>query len=306
MLSEEERYRRTIEVWQGARAEIEKFMPATLEKNGSVEDMLKSGARGSYAQILQMGGMTGLIINTAGRTIDFPIIPSSKEGLSQVEYFITTHGSRKGLADTALQTAKAGYLTRRIVDVAQDAIITEEDCGDKEGKAIHKENLVGFDIPLSRNLKGRVLVKDLAVADGTVIYKKGHLMSKIEAKDAEAKGVTEAMVRSPLSCKTSHGICRKCYGLDIGRNELVEIGEAVGIIAAQAIGEPGTQLTMRTFHSGGIASAGGDITMGLPRVEEILKNESQKVRVISHTNGVVPVLRDEKVYHQGASFRRRR
>ncbi|MEK7148673.1 MAG: DNA-directed RNA polymerase subunit beta' [Patescibacteria group bacterium] len=296
LLSEEERYRRTIEVWQGARAEIEKFMPSTLEKNGSVEDMLKSGARGSYAQILQMGGMTGLIINTAGRTIDFPIIPSSKEGLSPVEYFITTHGSRKGLADTALQTAKAGYLTRRIVDVAQDAIITEEDCGDKEGKIIRKENLVGFDIPLSRNLRGRVLIRDLALESGTVLFKKGHLMSKLDAKNAEAKGVIEAMVRSPLSCKTSHGICRKCYGLDIGRNELVEIGEAVGIIAAQAIGEPGTQLTMRTFHSGGIASAGGDITMGLPRVEEIFeKREPKSLAIISHTNGVVTeVLRDEK------------
>jgi len=296
LLSEDERYRRTIECWQGARGEIEKFMPATLDKNGSVEDMLKSGARGSIAQILQMGGMMGLIINTAGRTIDFPIIPSSKEGLSPVEYFITTHGSRKGLADTALQTAKAGYLTRRIVDVAQDAIITEEDCGDKEGKTIRKENLVGFDILLSRNLKGRVLAKDIALADGTVIYKKGHLMSKADVKDSEARGITEAIVRSPLSCKTSHGICRMCYGLDIGRNELVEIGEAVGIIAAQAIGEPGTQLTMRTFHSGGIASAGGDITMGLPRVEEIFeKREPKSLAIISHTNGVITeVIRDEK------------
>ena len=296
LLSEEERYRRTIEVWQGARADIEKFMPGTLDKNGSVEDMLKSGARGSISQIVNMGGMTGLIINTAGRTLDFPIIPSSKEGLSPVEYFITTHGSRKGLADTALQTAKAGYLTRRIVDVAQDAIITEEDCGDKEGKLIRNENLVGFDILLARNLKGRVLVKDIALADGTVLYKKGHLMTKHEAKDAEAKGITEAMVRSPLSCKTAHGICRKCYGLDIGRNELVKIGEAVGIIAAQAIGEPGTQLTMRTFHSGGIASVGGDITMGLPRVEEIFeRREPKSLAIISHTNGVVTeVLRDEK------------
>ena len=296
LLSEDERYRRTIECWQGARAEIEKFMMGTLDKNGSVEDMLKSGARGSISQILQMGGMTGLIINTAGRTIDFPIIPSSKEGLSPVEYFITTHGSRKGLADTALNTAKAGYLTRRIVDVAQDAIITEEDCGDKEGKMIHKENLVGFDIPLSRNLKGRVLVQDLVLADGTVLYKKGHLMSKQDAKDAEARGITEAMVRSPLSCKTIHGICRKCYGLDIGRNHLVEIGESVGIIAAQAIGEPGTQLTMRTFHSGGIASAGGDITMGLPRVEEIFERRTPKsLAIISHTNGVVmDVVRGDK------------
>ncbi len=296
LLSEEERYRRTIEVWQGVRGEIEKLMPGTLEKNGSVEDMLKSGARGSIAQILMMGGMTGLIVNTAGRTIDFPIIPCSKEGLSPVEYFTTTHGSRKGLADTALQTAKAGYLTRRIVDVAQDAIITEEDCGDKEGKIIRKENLVGFDIPLSRNLRGRTLSHDLVTADGKVLFKKGHLMNKPEAKQAEAEGITEALVRSPLTCKTSHGICRKCYGLDIGRNELVKIGEAVGVIAAQAIGEPGTQLTMRTFHAGGIASVGGDITMGLPRVEEIFeRREPKSLAIISHTGGVVTeVVRDDK------------
>lgn len=296
LLSEEERYRRTIEVWQGVRSEIEKLMPATLDKNGSVEDMLKSGARGSVAQILQMGGMTGLIVNTAGRTIDFPIVPSSKEGLSPVEYFVTTHGSRKGLADTALQTAKAGYLTRRIVDVAQDAIITEEDCGDKEGKLIHKENLVGFDIPLSRNLKGRVLVRDLIDAQGSTLFKKGHLMTKQDAKEAEAKGITEALVRSPLSCKTIHGICRTCYGLDLGRNDMVKAGESVGVVAAQAIGEPGTQLTMRTFHAGGIASVGGDITMGLPRVEEIFECRIPKSpAIVSHTGGVVTeVTRDEK------------
>ncbi len=296
LLSEEERYRRTIEVWQGVRGEIEKLMPGTLDKNGSVEDMLKSGARGSYSQITQMGGMMGLIVNTAGRIIDFPIIPSSKEGLSPVEYFVTTHGSRKGLADTALNTAKAGYLTRRLVDVAQDAIITEEDCGDKEGKIIRKENLVGFDIPLARNLWGRVLARDIVSADGTVLWKKWHLMTKFDAREAEAKGHTEALVRSPLSCKTSHGICRKCYGIDIGRNELVKIGEAVGVIAAQAIGEPGTQLTMRTFHAGGVASAGGDITMGLPRVEEIFERRMPKsFAIVSHTGGVVTeVLRDEK------------
>ncbi len=296
LLSEEERYRRTIEVWQGARAEIEKFMPSTLQKDGSVEDMLKSGARGSYAQILMMGGMTGLIVNTAGRVIDFPIIPSSKEGLSPIEYFITTHGSRKGLADTALNTAKAGYLTRRIIDVAQDAIITEEDCGEKEGKVIRKENLVGFDIPLSKNLRGRTLVQDLVLEDGSVLFKKGHLVTKVDAREAESKGITEAVVRSPLTCKTLHGVCRKCYGLDIGRNELVRTGEAVGIVAAQAIGEPGTQLTMRTFHAGGIASVGGDITTGLPRVEEIFERRMPKsLAIVSHTNGVVTeVTRNEK------------
>jgi DNA-directed RNA polymerase subunit beta' len=242
-----------------------------------------------------MGGMTGLITNTAGRAIDFPIIPSSKEGLSPIEYFVTTHGSRKGLADTALNTAKAGYLTRRIVDVAQDAIITEEDCGDKEGKIIKKENLVGFDIPLSRNLRGRVLARDILGTDGTTLFKKGHLVTKHEAKEAE-KHVSEALVRSPLSCKTRHGVCRKCYGLDIGRNAFVCLGESVGIIAAQAIGEPGTQLTMRTFHAGGVASAGGDITMGLPRVEEIFERRMPKsIAIVSHTGGVVTeVVKDNK------------
>ena len=296
LLSEDERYRRTIEVWDDAKNKIMKVMPATLTKDGSVEDMVKSGARGSYAQILTMGGMYGLTVNTAGRTIDFPIVPSSKEGLSPVEYFVSTHGSRKGLADLALKTATAGYLTRRIVDVAQDAIITEEDCGDKEGEIVTKENLVGFDIPLSRNLYGRTLARDLVAPDGAVLFKKGHIMNRTEAKEAEAKGITEALVRSPLSCKTPHGICRKCYGLDIGRNELVKMGEAVGVIAAQAIGEPGTQLTMRTFHSGGVASAGGDITMGLPRVEEIFeRREPKSLAIISHTGGVVTeVIRDDK------------
>lgn len=295
LLSEEERYRKTIEIWQGARGEIEKLMPGTLAKNGSVEDMIKSGARGAISNIVNMGGMTGLITNTAGRAIDFPIVPSSKEGLSPIEYFVTTHGSRKGLADTALNTAKAGYLTRRIVDVAQDAIITEEDCADKEGKLIKKENVVGFDILLSRNLRGRILLRDIVDSEGVTHFKKGHLMTKHEAKDAE-KYVTEALVRSPLSCKTRQGICRKCYGLDIGRNELVGLGESVGIIAAQAIGEPGTQLTMRTFHAGGVASAGGDITMGLPRVEEIFECRMPKsVAVVSHTSGVVSeVVRDNK------------
>lgn len=295
LLSEEERYRKTIEIWQGARTEIEKLMPGTLAKNGPVEDMIKSGARGAISNIVNMGGMTGLITNTVGRAIDFPIIPSSKEGLSPIEYFVTTHGSRKGLADTALNTAKAGYLTRRIVDVAQDAIITEEDCGDKEGKIIKKENLVGFDIPLARNLRGRVLAQDVVDGQGRVVFKKGHLMSKHEAKEAE-KYVIEATVRSPLSCKTRYGICRKCYGLDIGRNTLVGLGESVGIIAAQAIGEPGTQLTMRTFHAGGVASAGGDITMGLPRVEEIFERRMPKsVAIVSHTAGVVmEVVKDNK------------
>jgi len=296
LLSDEDRYRKIIEIWQGARNEIERIMPETLDPRGSVYDMLKSGARGSIAQIVNMAGMKGLIINTAGRTIDFPIIPSNKEGLSPLEYFTTTHGSRKGLADTALNTAKAGYLTRRLVDVAQDAIINEEDCGDKEGKCIKREKLAGFETPISRDIRGRILIKDIVGLNGKTLFEKGHLLSKREAQLVEKEGVNEAYVRSPLTCKSSNGICRSCYGADLSKNILVDFGEAVGIIAAQAIGEPGTQLTMRTFHAGGIASVGGDITMGLPRVEEIFERRAPKSpAVVSHTDGeVLEVINTEK------------
>ena len=288
LLSEDERFRKVVEVWQGARNEIEKVMPSTLDPRGSVYDMMRSGARGSISQIVNMAGMKGLIINTAGRVIDFPIIPSSKEGFSPIEYFVSTHGSRKGLADTALNTAKAGYLTRRLVDVAQDAIITEDDCGEKEGKVVRKENLIGFEIPISRGVRGRVLAKDIVDSNGTTLFKRGHLVTKLDARDIEKMGVTEAVVRSPLTCKSLRGICRKCYGADLGRNQLVELGEAVGIVAAQAIGEPGTQLTMRTFHAGGIASVGGDITAGLPRVEEIFERRMPKTpAVVNHGEGQV-------------------
>ena len=269
LLSEEERYQSVISIWNKAKAEIEKALPATIEKHGSVYDMITSGARGTVSNVTQMAGMKGLIQNTTGRTIDFPIIPSFKEGLSPLEYFITTHGSRKGLADTALNTARAGYLTRRLVDVAQDVIITEDDCGTKSFKRVTKEVISGFEIPLSKNIRGRVLSKDIVLADGTTLFKRGHMITRDEALDIEAKGVTEVFIRTPMVCKTVYGLCRQCYGLDLGRNHIVDKGESVGIVAAQAIGEPGTQLTLRTFHAGGLA--GVDITAGLPRVEEIFE-----------------------------------
>ncbi|MGH7249927.1 MAG: DNA-directed RNA polymerase subunit beta', partial [Minisyncoccia bacterium] len=188
--------------------------------------------------------------------------------------------------DTALNTAKAGYLTRRLVDVAQDVVITEEDCGTKEGKIVTKENISGIEIPLSKNIQGRVLAADLKNEDGKVVYKRGFLVTKEEAYNIEGAGFTEVFVRSPLTCKTVHGLCLMCYGLDLGRNHLVELGEAVGIIAAQAIGEPGTQLTLRTFHAGGVA--GTDITTGLPRVEEIFERRIPKnPAIISETDGEV-------------------
>jgi DNA-directed RNA polymerase subunit beta' len=292
-LSNEERLRKTIEIWQQCKAEVEKLIPGTLDRNGSVYDMVYSGARGSFSQITQMAGMKGLIANTAGETIEFPILSSSKQGLTPVEYFITTHGSRKGLTDTALNTARAGYLTRRLFDVAQDAIITEDDCGTKDCIIIRKESASGMDVSIVKNIKGRVLGEDLLAKNGKVLFKRGHLITKDDGETIEAEGIVEIKGRSPLTCRTAHGICVKCYGSDLGKNMLVEKGEAVGTVAAQAIGEPGTQLTMRTFHAGGAASVGGDITQGLPRVEEVFeKRKPKNPAIVAKVDGVVSEIRD--------------
>ena len=286
LLSEEEKYQKIIEIWTQTKKDLEKVLPGTLDKNGSAYDLITSKARGDMRSLTQMVGMIGLIQNNQGKILEFPIIPCYQEGLSPIEYFVITHGARKGASDTALNTAKAGYLTRRLVDVAQDVVITEEDCGTKEGKMVSRENISGIEIPLSKNIRGRVLAGDLKDSSGKVLYKKGFLITKEEAYNIEGAGFTEVFVRSPLTCKTVHGLCVMCYGLDLGRNRLVEQGEAVGIIAAQAIGEPGTQLTLRTFHAGGVA--GTDITTGLPRVEEIFERRIPKnPAIISETDGEV-------------------
>lgn len=293
LLSEDEKYRKIIEIWQKARGDVEKLIPATLDKNGSVHDMVVSGARGSLSQITNMVGMKGLIASTTGETIETPILSSSKQGLNPHEYFITTHGSRKGLTDTALNTAKAGYLTRKLFVVAQDTMITEDDCKTKEGVWITTESASGIQISIAKNVKGRVLAEDVATKDGKVLFKKGHLLTKKDAQSVEESGVDKVYVRSPLACKTSQGICRHCYGEDLGRGGLIDLGEAVGTVAGQAIGEPGTQLTMRTFHAGGTASVGGDITQGLPRVEEVFEKRSPKnPAVVSHTDGEVIEVKD--------------
>lgn len=307
LLSDVERYQKIIGVWTHAKKELEKVLPTTLDKNGSTFDLFTSGARGTMTSLIQMTGMKGLIQNNQGKTLEFPIIPCYQEGLSPIEYFVTTHGARKGASDTALNTAKAGYLTRRLVDVAQDVVITEEDCGTKEGKTVTKEDISGIVIPLSKNIRGRILAGDLKDDKGNVVYKKGFLVTKEEANKIEELGFSQVFVRSPLTCKTAHGLCVMCYGLDLGRNKLIETGEAVGIIAAQAIGEPGTQLTLRTFHAGGVA--GTDITTGLPRIEEIFEKRIPKnPAIVSQTDGevfeiknkedkekVIKVLSDSKV-----------
>ncbi len=289
LLSEDEQYQKVIEIWEHAKKEIEKSIPATLDETGSTFDLITSGARGNMGSLVQMCGMKGLIVNTSGETLDFPIIPSYIEGLSPLEYFITTHGSRKGAADTALNTAKAGYLTRRLVDVAQDVVITEEDCGTKNGKTVRAEDGV-----FTKYVLGRIILADIKDSKDKVILKKGHLIMKEDANALEDMGITEALVRAPLTCNTVHGICRMCYGLDLGRNCMVELGQAVGIIAAQAIGEPGTQLTLRTFHAGGVANI--DITTGLPRVEEIFERRIPKnPAIISQTTGeIIEVKENEK------------
>jgi DNA-directed RNA polymerase subunit beta' len=293
LLSDNERRRSIIAVWQKAKSDIEKLVPQSLDGIGSVYDMITSGARGSIGQLTQMVGMKGLIQNPKGDIIEFPIKSSFKEGLTPIEYFITTHGSRKGLADTALKTAQAGYLTRRLFNVAQEIIVTGEDCGVKSGIVVSKTNALGIEVSIAKNIKGRVIVSDIE-HNGEVIFKKGTLLSAHDAQKIEALGITEVEVRSPMSCKQKGGVCKMCYGYDVTTNILIDIGEAVGTIAAQSLGEPSTQLTMNTKHAHGTVTAGGDITQGLPRVEEVFDRRTPKnPAVIAHVSGVVSSIKED-------------
>ncbi len=295
LITEEERYNKVIGIWNKTVDSISNDLMDNLDQYNPIYMMATSGARGSKDQIKQLCGMRGLMADTSGRAIEIPIKANFREGLNVLEYYISTHGARKGLTDTALRTADSGYLTRRLVDVSQDVIIREEDCGTDEGIVV-KEIAVGKEIIESfrDRLVGRTALKDIVHPEtGEVIVKAGELMGENTADKVAAAGVTQAEIRSILTCKAKIGICAKCYGSNLTTGESVDAGEAVGIIAAQSIGEPGTQLTMRTFHAGGVA--GDDITQGLPRVEELFEARRPKgVAIIAEEAGTVKIEETKK------------
>ncbi len=299
LLSNRERYNAVLKTWTKATEDVSDALQKNLDRYNPIFMMADSGARGSMSQIRQLAGMRGLIANTSGKTIEIPIRANYREGLNILEYFISSRGARKGLADTALRTADSGYLTRRLVDVSQDVIIREDDCGATDGLEVYdvKEGKEVIE-PLHERLIGRYLVEDFVdEKTGEVLVSKDKMMDDGDADIIVGHGIKRIKIRSILACRAKHGVCRKCYGVNLATRKPVQVGEAVGIIAAQSIGEPGTQLTMRTFHTGGIASA-EDITQGLPRVEELFEARKPKhLAVISEITGTVSFEEVKKSRH---------
>ena len=294
-MTEEERYEGVINIWNGITDEVTEALMKSLDPLNNIFIMADSGARGSKNQIRQLGGMRGLMASSTGKTVEIPIKSNFREGLSVLEFFLSSHGSRKGLSDIALKTADSGYLTRRLVDVSQDVIVTEDDCHTDEGHTVRtirdgKEILE----ELEERLVGRYAFEDiLNPKDGSIIVKKDELIDEETAHFIQEIGIEEVKVRSVLTCQTKHGVCAKCYGRNLATGNIVNIGESVGIIAAQSIGEPGTQLTMRNFHSGGVANA-DDITQGLPRVEELFEARKPKGQAqIAQISGTVSINEDD-------------
>jgi DNA-directed RNA polymerase subunit beta' len=298
LLTEDEQYTRTIELWSDAKDDITDAVAEVMDPGGPIFVMASSGStKAGFGPISQLAGMRGLMADPSGRIIAHPIRSNFREGLTAMEYFISTHGSRKGLADTALRTADAGYLTRRLVDVSQDMVVNAEDCGTRAGWWIRAaDNADDPNLPqLEERILGRVLAADVTDPQtGEVLHERGTLLDEPQIERIVAAGVEEVFIRTPLTCQLRLGVCQMCYGRDLGRGDLVELGSAVGIVAAQSIGEPGTQLTLRTFHTGGIAH-GGDITHGLPRVEELLeaRKHPKGEAIIADIAGRVEIHRGE-------------
>ena len=294
LITEDERYNGVVDVWMGATDRVGEATSASLDPHGGVYMMATSGAKGNITQIRQMAGMRGLMTNPSGKIIDFPIKSSFSEGLSVLEYFISTHGARKGLADTALRTSESGYLTRRLVDVSHDVITLDEDCGTTDGIWISESDKSEMLPPLIDRINGRLAASKVVHPEtGELIVDRNEEIDEVKAKEIIAAGITSVQIRSPLSCLARQGVCQRCYGRDLGRGRRVDLNTAVGIIAAQSIGEPGTQLTLRTFHTGGVV--GLDITTGLPRVEELFEARTPKTQaIISEINGIAEVIRSDE------------
>ncbi|HEY2887421.1 MAG TPA: hypothetical protein VGJ17_02315, partial [Candidatus Limnocylindrales bacterium] len=313
LITDDERYEQVVDLWQRTTKDVSDAMMATLPEDNALRMMTDSGARGNKGNIGQLGAMRGLMADPSGRIIDVPVRSNFREGMTVLEYFISTHGARKGLADTALRTADSGYLTRRLVDVAQDVITKEEDCGTLEGSwitAVDTADMTGATWPASDPTSRRAVLDEFkkrlvgrisaaAMTDPSskaktppVLVERNEMITEEVAQQLEDAGIEEVLVRSPLTCEARYGVCRRCYGRNLATGEPVGVGEAVGIIAAQSIGEPGTQLTMRTFHTGGVA--GLDITAGLPRVEELFEARVPKGKAeISHIDGSVSIIRGD-------------
>jgi len=321
LLSQEEKTLQKILVWQGVKTKLEVLLKTTLPEDGPVLSIINAGARGTWAQPVQMAGMKGLVNNPAGDIIELPVKSSFAEGFNVLEYFISTHGARKGTADTALRTSSAGYLTRRLIDVSHDIITLQEDCRDEKGLLVSKKDADDIEQDFVFKLVGRVCLEDVVskqndkdilaepISSGILsksrtksskilnevrtIVKKGEIITWQQANQITKNGIEKVLIRSPLTCKNARGVCQQCYGWDLSRNQLVKLGEAIGVVAAQAIGEPGTQLTLRTHHLGGVAGT-GDITQGLGRIEEIFEVRSPKGEaVMSLTEGEVLKIDEE-------------
>jgi DNA-directed RNA polymerase subunit beta' len=298
LITEDERYEQVVRIWQDTTRDVSDAMMSALPSDNSLRMMTDSGARGNKGNIGQLGAMRGLMADPSGRIIEVPVRSNFREGMTVLEYFISTHGARKGLADTALRTADSGYLTRRLVDVAQDVITREEDCGTEEGSWITRAESADEAEAYQRRLVGRLAAAPLPDPkargrNARLLVDRNQLINEETARAIDAAGIEEVLVRSPLACEARYGVCRSCYGRNLATGEMVGTGEAVGIIAAQSIGEPGTQLTMRTFHTGGVAG-GLDITAGLPRVEELFEARIPKGKAeISHIDGIVEIIRGD-------------